>query len=148
MNAHGLDTLTAGAKRALDTLFVANPTGTSLGVFCGVLFHGMLQFLAPSLSQIEAVRFSAVRMWHTCAAGIIVFNIRPYLRRSKIDPRVTEALDFVEAVAKRTKMPALQRKRMYENLIAKILADVVLDAPTQKDVNAIKASISSQESMK
>jgi hypothetical protein len=136
------DRVSAGVKRALDTLFVANPTGTSLGILIGVVLHGILQFAAPLLSAVQSFRFSAIRMWHLCAAGVVGFNLRPYLRRTKINPQIEEALSFIDSEAKRLSMPRWQRNKMYENLFAKILADVVLNETTRNGIAAMHESIS------
>jgi len=140
------DKISFGFARALDIVFVANPVGTSLGIFTGFVLKGMIAFFSPTLLAFKAVNFAALRTYHLCALGVVGFNIGPYFKRSKIDPRITSAIQFIEDEAEKNNLPEWQRKKMYENLLAKVLANVVLDENTAKEFRSFREMLDQVQS--
>lgn len=121
------DQFTSILKRALDILFVLNPRGTSLGVFAGIVLHGIVKVFEPSLVGIKSINILALTPWHFIGFGVFAFNIPAYFTQNKIDPKIEEAFAYIRKQIELGTVNDWQAKQMYVNLHSKVLSAVVLN---------------------
>ena len=126
-----LDQITAFAKRALDILFVANPKGTSLGIFTGITIHGFVGIFEAKVTSLLQINISALKQWHYIAMGVIAFNLPDFLKRNKIDPKIEEAFAYIRKQVAAGTVNRWQAQQMYVNLHAKVLSSIVLNEKTE-----------------
>jgi len=129
-------------RKAINILFVANPTGTSIGVLLGVVFDGLLGLFSPFLKTVETLNVAAIKLWHLIGLGIISINIPVYFRRKEVDPSIQNAIDFIEKQRKNKKISDWQAKQMYADLLKKVLENVTLDNDRQLQADRVNALVS------
>jgi len=121
------DQLTGLLRRSIDTLFLENPVGTSLGILLGLVMDGVFSASAAVFQGWIARAREALHWWTWVAFGILGFNLRPFLRRHKLDPALLEALDFIKQQERDKTVPKWQIRAMYQNLFTKVLERLVLE---------------------
>jgi hypothetical protein len=136
-----IDQVTGAAKQALDILFLANPTGSSLGVLTGVVCHGLLGLVGPFLTSVEWLALDTVKLAHLIALGVLVFNLPSYSRRHRVDPKIEEALLFIQREASKGNIPKWQQRIMYENLFNRVLQSVTLEGSTATHLREVRESL-------
>ena len=73
-------------RKAINILFVANPKGTSIGIFLGVVLDGLVGLFTPLLKSIQWLSISAIKTWHLIGFGVFSMNLPSYLKRKEVDP--------------------------------------------------------------
>lgn len=141
-----LDDTTLIIRKALNFLFVANPRGTSIGIFFGVILDGLIGFFSPALKLIEVVDHTAIKMWHLIGFGVVLMNLGPYFKRNEVDPKVVSSIEYIEKKAKELNMPDWQVKKMYFDLFQMVLKNVTLDSEKEELLRKIDQETSKQES--
>jgi hypothetical protein len=132
------DKASAFASRAIDLLFVVNPKGTSLGVALGVVLNGVIALFNPILSQIKSISIGAINIWHEVFFGVFIFNIRPYIRRNKVDDKLHEALEYVRKLEKENKITKVRASHMYNEILKELIRQVTLDGTHEKQKKDIQ----------
>ncbi|MEZ9345684.1 hypothetical protein AB4166_02355 [Vibrio splendidus] len=122
------DNFTQIARRALNILFVSNGQGTSIGIAFGIVSHGFIAFLMPTLKTIGGADFNAIKMWHLIAFWVAVFNVKPYLKRNKPDPKVEEAINLVKTQLELGQINKTQAKMMYYELTRNVVESVTVSS--------------------
>ena len=121
------DQLTALFHRAIDTLFLANAMGTSMGILIGIVLNDAFSaFAVVRKGWVSEVR-SVVHWWAFVGFSIVGINIRPYLRRHKLSPTIVEALEFIKRQERDKTVPRWQIRVMYQSLFTKVLENLVLE---------------------
>jgi len=74
------DTTTSIIKRAIDLLFIKNPTGTSMGVFFGIVLHWITMLFIPVIKAWSSIiDINALRLVYFIPFGVFIFNIKPVI---------------------------------------------------------------------
>ncbi len=128
------DRLTASIKLATDILFVKNPVGTSMGIFLGIILHGLVSLLAPLIASIKYLETSSLNLAHYMAVGIFGFNIRSFKSRHKISPEIEEAFNLIKQMEQSKKITKVEAKEHYRVLIGKVVANTQLNIQTQEQL--------------
>lgn len=136
-----VDQVTAIAKRALDILFVANPKGTSLGIFTGITIQGFVAVFEAKLISLFQINISALKLWHYIAIGVITFNLPAFLTRNKIDPKIEEAFTYIRNQVESGTVNRWQAQQMYVNLHAKVLSSIVLNEKTESSRRKLEETL-------
>ena len=131
------DRLTYTAKLATDILLVKNAVGTSMGALAGVILDGAISGAAPFLAAASALKQSGVTVAHWIAVGIFGFNFRTWMRRDEIDPKIKEALQFIEEQVRLGRITRAQAKLRYSELVTKVVEGVRLEAETAERVKKL-----------
>jgi hypothetical protein len=139
MNA---DNASEVARKAINILFVANPRGTSIGVFIGVVLDGLIGLFAPLLKGIEVISISAIKLWHLIGFGVVSMNLPSYLKRKAIDPSIANAILFIEKEKEKGNILEWQARQMYANLYAKVLESVTLEDVKSDSESKINSLVS------
>ena len=126
------ESITEFFRKSINILFVSNPRGTSIGVLIGVILDALLGLASPLLKSIESLNFSAIKMWHLIAVGVVSTNLPSYLQRKEIDQSIVNAIEYIEEKKKNGTISDWQAKQMYVNLHNKVLESVTLDQGTQE----------------
>jgi hypothetical protein len=71
-----MDELTGNLSKALDFLFLKNPTRTSIGFILGIVLSGFSPAFAPLLLDLTSIDFSVVHPVAWIALGVIICNLR------------------------------------------------------------------------
>src|SRR3954471_24334383 len=129
MPAKRSDAATLFAKRAIDFMFVANPSGTSFGILLGVVINAVMALFQPLLSMLRYIDLRRINVAETIAIGVVAMNIRT-VRRRRLPPQI-EALfaESKEAVQSGALTEADLRQR-YRALIDVVIANVQIDSET------------------
>lgn len=130
------------ARKAINILFVSNPTGTSIGILFGVVLDGLLGLLSPFLKAIEIINISSIKLWHLVSLGIISMNLPAYLRRKEVDPSIQHAIDYIKEQKDNNNISDWQAKQMYTNLLQKVLENVTLESGRQNQADRVNALVS------
>jgi hypothetical protein len=120
------DSVSALVKRATDILFVQNPKGTALGVLFGFILHGLTLIFAPTLDKLSFIDTNKVYTIYYVFLGMFVFNIRSYIKRENLPPKIEERFQVIDRAVKAGVMTKLQAKVEYRKLIQKVLEEVSL----------------------
>lgn len=126
-------------RRSINVLFVANPAGTSVGVFIGIVLDGVFGFISPLFKGIEIFNSSAVKVWHFIGLGVVLMNLPTYLRRKEIDPSILNAIKYIEEQKEKGRISEWQAKQMYVNLHQKVLESVTLNDAANEKLNMLAA---------
>jgi hypothetical protein len=137
--------LTEFLRKSINILFVSNPRGTSIGVLTGVVLDGLLGLLSPALKAIEALNFSAIKMWHLVGLGVISTNLPSYLRRKEIDQSILNAIKYIEEQKKNKNISDWQVRQMYANLHNKVLESVTLNEDAQGNLRKLVTQPQNEE---
>ncbi|MBY8259593.1 hypothetical protein KW534_02725 [Vibrio fluvialis] len=121
-----VDEFTQISRKALNILFVSNAQGTSLGVACGIISHGLLAFFMPTLKTIGGLDFDAIKFWHLTAFWVFIFNIKPYLNRHKPDPKIEKALQNIKDMESQGLITKTHAELQYIQLSQRVVASVTL----------------------
>ncbi len=116
-------------RKSLNFLFVANREGTSLGVVMGVVSHGVIGVLMPTLKTISGLDFGSVKIWHLIALWVVAFNIRPYINRNKTDPKIEAAINQIEDMVAKGQISKAQAELRYNQLSLRVLESVHMKTP-------------------
>lgn len=127
-----VDKLSYAARLATDILFVRNPVGTSMGALTGVVLDGVVTAATPFVPVFGQISQAGVSVPHYMALGIVAFNFRTWLKRDEVDPKVSEALRFVEDQVIQGRLTRAQAKVRYSEIIAKVVESVRLDPETSE----------------
>jgi hypothetical protein len=128
--SESLDKLTYTAKLATDILLVKNGVGTSMGALAGVILDGAVSGASPFLAAASSLKQSGVSLGHWMALGVFGFNIRTWMKRDDIDPKIKEALLFIEDQVRQGRITRAQAKLRYAELVTKVVESVRLEADT------------------
>lgn len=137
-----IDQITAITKRALDILFVANPKGTSLGIFTGIAIHGIVGIFESKLITLFQININALKQWHYIAMGVLAFNLPDFIKRNKIDPKIEEAFAYIRKQIDAGTINRWQAQQMYVNLHAKVLSSIVLNEKTDSSRRKLEETLS------
>lgn len=135
------------ARKAINILFVANPRGTSIGVFIGVVLDGLIGLFTPLLKSIQWISIASIKTWHLIGLGVVSMNLPSYLKRKSIDPSITNAISFIETEKEKGNITEWQARQMYVNLHAKVLESVSLEVD-KSDTESRVRSLASEPSGK
>lgn len=124
------DKLSHVAKLATDVLFVKNPVGTSMGALAGAILDGVISVAAPHFAAAKAIKAAGVSIFHWIAVGIFGFNLRTWFTRDEIDPKIKNALDFIEEQVQQGRLTRTQAKLKYYELVVQVVENVRLDPAT------------------
>ena len=124
-----LDRMSAALGLCLSLLFLKHPTRTCLSIAVGGFFSFLACVLAPWLRTVPHVDFSQVTLFHWLALGFIIGHaplLRDYFvsERSRLDENVYQALELIRA----GNFSAVERRRLYRQLIEKVTDGVALSA--------------------
>ncbi|HHQ4476161.1 hypothetical protein ACK34T_05985 [Aeromonas veronii] len=125
------DEVTSFIKMSTDILFVKNPVSTSMGVFFGIVLHGLISLLAPFFAIFEGIRSSTLTIFHFVALGVFGFNFPNYVNRHKIKPELEEAIALIERQVSEGKLTKADAKHQYRLLISKAVEDARGSEPQQ-----------------
>lgn len=132
-----IDKISYAAKLATDVLFVRNPVGTSMGALTGVILDGVISGASPFFNALGAIKKAGVSVIHLIALGIVGFNVRTWLKRDEVDPKIKEALQFVEVQVKQGRLTRAQAKLRYNEIIVKVVESVRLDPETAERIKKL-----------
>jgi len=132
-----LDKLSYTAKISTDLLFVRNPIATSMGVFFGVIVHGVVGLLAPFAEFANKVASSAINIAHYIAVGVFCFNLKGFLNKDKVPEQVTEGIEFIKQQETEGRITKTEARIKYRVLIDKYIENVSLDVSTASKVSSI-----------
>ncbi|RMT95138.1 hypothetical protein ALP39_200145 [Pseudomonas marginalis pv. marginalis] len=132
-------------RRAINVLFVANPTGTSIGVLIGVILDGLLGVFTPLLKTIEWISVSALKIWHFVGFGVFAVNFPVYLARKDVDPSIKQAIDFIEEQKSKKHVNDWQARQMYVRLLDQVLERVALNDDRSKQVDRVASMVAQTE---
>ncbi|MFT6910311.1 MAG: hypothetical protein ACJAS1_007039 [Oleiphilaceae bacterium] len=143
MNADEISRIT---RKAINILFVANPRGTSLGIFIGVVLDGLVGLFTPLLKSIQWISISAIKTWHLISLGVFSMNLPSYLKRKEIDPSIKNAISFIESEKGKGNITEWQARQMYVNLHTKVLESVALEIDKSDSESKVRSLASEPSS--
>jgi hypothetical protein len=140
------DELTEFFRKSINILFVSNPRGTSIGVLIGVVLDGVIGLVSPLLKTIEAINFSAIKIWHLIGVGVVSTNLPSYIRRKEVDQSILNAIEYIEEQKKNKSISDWQARQMYANLHSKVLESVTLNKYAQTATENINKLVTQPQS--
>lgn len=135
------DKLTHFFKDALDTILLAHPVRSALGILCGTGLYICTKILTPFLVRFKNFELSRLDLWEFLVIGLIILHIQTIfsviIRRASFDENTEQALRLIRE-AQEAGLSTWQVKQLYKNLCEKALEKVELDAKTKKEVEKIE----------
>lgn len=110
--------LTYQASKAINTLFLYNVLGTSYGILLGVFLMSLQKVIAtyfPIFGQIEWYGFMAF--------GVLLFNIKPIVKKEYLDPDIEKRLVYIRQIIKEGNFTKAEERTIWRNAVNSIIAD-------------------------
>ena len=104
--------------RGLNILFLYNVNGTSYGILVGLL----LLSLQDAIGTIFPF-FLSIKWYGFIVFGVIIFNIKPFIRNKYVDPTIETKLKYVREIAKEGNFSDKETKMVYRKLINNLLEE-------------------------
>jgi hypothetical protein len=142
MNA---DELSGFASKALNFLFLKNPTRTSIGVILGIVLSGFSPDFSPVLLDLTTFNFSAVHPVAWVALGILICNLRGSPFKETLPEDIEIAFDLLQK-AEKAGISKEELKMRYKMIAVKYIQNIGLNNKTQKELDEIKRMIGEKKS--
>lgn len=123
---------------ATDILFVKNPISTSMGTLFGVVLHGFFGLFSPWIQSLDFIKVSAITAFHFIAFGIFGFNIKNYLNRHKVSPKIEAAIILINDQKKKGLISDAEVRLQYRKLISKVVEDATIKDSTSEAMGSSK----------
>ncbi|MFU2033358.1 hypothetical protein ACM6Q8_27295 [Bacillus wiedmannii] len=94
-----MDQLTETLSKVLDHLLLRNPKGTILGIFLGVLTHGIILLFLPLLKAKETfknISIESLVIYHYVIFWVAILNIPYFFKKETFDPEIETAIKGIE----------------------------------------------------
>ncbi|MBR3570609.1 MAG: hypothetical protein IKN96_07420 [Oscillibacter sp.] len=109
-----MDKATSFAERALDMLFIRNPSKTGLGVLLGVVLHTV----SDNVIRITKIAVT-LPIYFWIAVGILSLNLRNLLfAQHTIDEELEVKMHYIKEAQKSTKFTESEKRQQWRNFIA------------------------------
>ncbi|MFL7010918.1 hypothetical protein [Enterovibrio norvegicus] len=130
------DNISLVFHRAFNILFIENPSGTSLGAFCGVAFNGLLNMFSPYIKQISSFDIESFDLFSSISVWVVLFNLKPYKNRHKINPKLQAALSEIEHLESENKISKENAKLHYQRIAIQIVKETLSSVEQTDPQNA------------
>lgn len=110
------DTGTKILLQVINILFLYNVTGTSYGVLVGLIILGC-QDLITTFFPI----FGLIKWYGFIAIGILIFNIKPFVKKEYVDPKMEKQLRYVREVVKEGNFSDKEKRMIWRKTINSII---------------------------
>lgn len=137
--------LSSFASRALDFLFLRNPTRTSTGIVIGVMLSGFSPVFSPTLLDLTNLDFSSVHSVAWIAFGVLISSVRGSPIREKL-PEQIELLFELLREAEKAGVGKEEIQSRYKQITTEYIQNIGLSLKSQEELNAIKEALSRNKS--
>jgi hypothetical protein len=135
-----MDEVSGFASKALDFLFLKNPTRTSIGIIMGIVLSGFSPVFSPVLSDFINFNFSVVHPVAWIALGILVCNLRGSPFKEKLPEDIEVAFDLLRK-AEKAGISKEELKLSCKMIVIRYIQNIGLNAKTQKELEELKQII-------
>lgn len=118
INAVWKDQLTYHASRAINTLLLYNILGTSYGILVGVFILSIQKVIASFLPI-----FDLIEWYGFIAFGILLFNIKPIVKKEYLDPDIEKRLVYIRQIIKEGNLTKAEERAIWRNAVDSIIMD-------------------------
>lgn len=126
----GKDQLTYQLSRAINTLFLYNVLGTSYGVLLGVLIYSVQDLIALCFPV-----FGLIKWYGFIAFGVLLFNIKPIVKKKYIDPDIERKLVYIRQIIKTGNFTKAEERAMWRNVANSIIAEYSKTTNSKDDLH-------------
>ena len=110
-----IDKITSLVERALNMLFIRNPTKTSLGVLLGVILHTIVD----NLIRITKVTLTfPIYFW--IALSVFALHFRSLFTHHAIDEELETQMHYIEEVQKKGHFTEREKRQQWRNYISRV----------------------------
>ena len=124
-------------RRALDILVFNHPFHTSMGILLGAVVGFFVPVFSPTLKEFTSLDFSLVPFPGWLLMGVLLSNLKPWIRPPTLSKEAEEALALIER-AKQAGISDLEIKQKYKTLIQNYVDNVALNEETQKKLEELQ----------
>lgn len=110
--------LTYQASRAINTLFLYNVLGTSYGILFGVFIISIQKVIA-----IYCPIFGLIEWYGFIAFGVLLFNIKPIVKKEYLDPDIEKQLVYIRQIIKEGNLTKAEERTIWRNAVNSIITD-------------------------
>lgn len=132
--------------RAINILLLNNPERTVLGVLLGIVFSFLFKLFAPTLKTIKSIDVIGAPEVGWVALGIILLNLPTVLAKIVRPPKINEQVDALTRLIEQGNFSDAEKRRMYRDLVCKVLANVTLKGNFSSDFIKVKKDFMSENS--
>jgi hypothetical protein len=132
-----MDELTGNLSKALDFLFLKNPTRTSIGIVLGIVLSGFSPVFAPVLLDLTGFDVSAVHPVIWIALGVLICSLRGSPFKEKLPEDIEVAFDLLHK-AEKAGISKDELKTRYKMITDKYIQNIGLNTRAQKELDDIK----------
>lgn len=126
----GKDKLTYFVSKAINTIFLYNIVGTSRGVLLGVVLASIQDLIASYFPPV-----GLIRGYGFIAFGILIFNIKPFVKKKYLDPNIEKQLAYIRQVIKEGKFTESEERALWRKVINSILSEYNQTANNSDDLH-------------
>jgi len=112
------DELTYQASKAINTLFLYNVLGTSYGVLLGILICSLQDLIASYFPF-----FSLIKWYGFIVFGVLLFNIKPMVKKEYLDPDIERMLVYIRQGIKEGKFTKAEERALWRNVANSIIRE-------------------------
>lgn len=110
------DVFTYQISRAFNILFLYNVLGTSYGVLLGFLLLSLQDLIASLFTP-----FGLIKWYGFIFFGVLLFNIKPIVKKKYIDPDIERQLAYIRQMIKEGKFSDTEKRGIWRNAINSII---------------------------
>lgn len=110
------DIITRFFLKVLNTLFLYNVKGTCFGCLVGLTVSSLQPMLAIYIPNFERIE------WYGFVAfGVLIFNIKPMIKKEYEDPRIEIQMKYLREMLKEGKLSEKEKRLYWREAISCIL---------------------------
>jgi hypothetical protein len=135
-----MNELSSFLSRALDCLFLRNPTRTSTGILLGVMLSGFTPVFTPMLFSLTNLDFSVVPLVAWIAFGVLISSVRGSPIREKLPEQIELLFDLLKK-AEKAGVDKEELQSRYKQITSNYIQNVGLSLKNQEELDAIKEAL-------
>lgn len=124
------DKLTYLISRAIKTLFLYNAVGTSFGILVGVTVMGLQPLIASYFQP-----FALIKWYAFITLGMVVFNIKPLVKKEFLDPEVERQLASIRQYIKAGNFSKSEERKMWRDVIESAITGFSQERNNDANIN-------------
>jgi len=131
----------------INILFLKNPERTVLGLLLGVVFSFLSKLFSPFLKTFNTIDINEAPDLGWVALGIVIINLPVIFANMVSRPKINEEIDSVTKLIEQGNFSDIEKRKLYRDLVCKVLAKVTLKDSFSKDFEKIQKKLLPEKSV-
>lgn len=109
------NTTTALLLKTLNILFLYNVTGTAIGSLVGFFLLSLQQVI-----EMYIPFFGLIKWYGFVIFGILIFNVKPMVKKEYVDPRIETKLRYVREILEEADFSEKEKRAIWKKVIESV----------------------------